>query len=124
MEKQEKKSIIIIDDDANMLRLMNKCLAGYQVATAINKRVALKFLSKRQVDLILLDYEMPEQNGVELLKELRQKPETKHIPVIFMTGTDSVDVISEMKSMVPQGLLEKPLTKEKLLFAVERVIGR
>lgn len=124
MEKQEKKSIIIIDDDANMLRLMNKCLARYQVATAINKRVALKFLSKRQVDLILLDYEMPEQNGVELLKELRQKPETKHIPVIFMTGTDSVDVISEMKSMVPQGLLEKPLTKEKLLFAVERVIGR
>lgn len=124
MERQDKKSIIIIDDDAGMLRLMNKCLEEYQVATAINKRVALKFLSKRPVDLILMDYEMPEQNGVELLKELRQNPKTQHTPVIFMTGTDSEEAIMEMKSMVPQDLLEKPLTKEKLLFAVERVLGR
>ena len=123
MGEQEMKSIIIIDDDVAMLRLMNKCLAGYQVATAINKTIALKFLEKRQVDLILLDYEMPEQNGVELLKELRQKPEMKQIPVIFMTGTDSTDSISQMKSMEPQDLLEKPITKERLLSTVERVIG-
>ena len=66
---------------------------------------------------------MPEQNGVELLKELRQKPEMKQIPVIFMTGTDSTDSISQMKSMEPQDLLEKPITKERLLSTVERVIG-
>lgn len=70
-----------------MLKLIKRYLDdSYDIATAINGKVALKFLESKMTNLILLDYEMPGENGPAILEKLRGNPSTAQIPVIFLTG--------------------------------------
>ena len=119
-----KKHILAVDDDPVMLKLMNEHLHGlYEVASAINGKVALKFLETHTPDLILLDYEMPGLSGPELLAIIRKDSSKENIPVIFMTGASDNDRIAALLSMKPQGYLTKPVDKELLLDKVKELIG-
>ncbi len=119
-----RKHILVVDDDVRMLRLIKKYLENnYDVATAINGRVALKFLEAKHTDLVLLDYEMPLDNGAAVLEKIRQNPKTKDLPVVFLTGVSSKEKIQEVLQMRPQGYLLKPINKQKLLFTIEKNIG-
>ena len=120
----KRKHILVVDDDVRMLRLIKKYLENnYDVATAINGRVALKFLESKHTDLVLLDYEMPLDNGAAVLEKIRQNPKTKDLPVVFLTGVSSTEKIHEVLQMRPQGYLLKPINKQKLLFTIEKNIG-
>ena len=121
----KKKHILVIDDDPMMLKLVNEQLhERYNVATAISGKLALTFLNKKQTDLILLDYEMPGDNGVEVLKKLRSNPATKDIPVVFLTGVSNYNAIKEVIDMKPQGYLLKPIDSENLLKVIMDVLGK
>ena len=118
-----RKHILVIDDDPMMLKLIREYLrADYQVATAINGRTAHKFLETRSTDLILLDYEMPGDNGPTVLKQLRENPNTASIPVIFLTGITERDKIQEALSHKPQGYMLKPVDHDKLMQAVRKFV--
>ena len=93
------------------------------MATAVSGRVALKFLERRTTDLILLDYIMPEENGLSILEKLRAKEATKDIPVIFLTGVTERKKIKEALILKPQGYLLKPVDRDKLLEEIEKLIG-
>ena len=125
IEMMKKKHILVIDDDPMMLKLVNEQLhEKYNVATAISGKLALSFLEKKETDLILLDYEMPVDNGVEVLKKLRANPATKDIPVVFLTGVSSYAAIKEVVDMKPQGYLLKPIDSEGLLKVIMDVLGK
>lgn len=82
-----RKHILVVDDDSSVLKLVKGYLSSkYDVATAKSGKVALKFLETKTTDLILLDYEMPEDNGAAVLRKLRAIDKTKNLPVIFLTG--------------------------------------
>lgn len=118
------KHILVIDDDPMMLRLLkNELKDEYNVATAVNGKIALNFLTRKKTDLILLDYEMPEENGVEVLKKLRANETTKDIPVVFLTGINSREKIEKVLSMKPQGYLLKPIECDKLMEIIHKLIG-
>ncbi len=118
-----RKHILVIDDDPMMLKLIREYLkADYQVATAINGRTAHKFLETRTTDLILLDYEMPGDNGPVVLKQLRENPATANIPVIFLTGITERDKIQEALAQKPQGYMLKPIDHDKLMVAVKKFL--
>ena len=86
-EKRNRKQILIVDDDATMLKAMKEHLIDqYNVATAINGKVAMKYLEKRKPDLVLLDYEMPNENGSEVLAKIRANKNLEDLPVVFLTG--------------------------------------
>ncbi len=122
-EGSDKKHILVIDDDPMMLKLIREYLkADYQVATAINGRTAHKFLETRSTDLILLDYEMPGDNGPVVLKQLRENPATASIPVIFLTGITERDKIQEALAQKPQGYMLKPIDHDKLMVAVKKFL--
>ena len=127
-ENQEdinKKHILVVDDDPMMLKLVNEYLyERFTVATAISGKVALSFLEKKHTDLILLDYEMPEANGVQVLRKIRANPKTKDIPVVFLTGVSSYNSIKEIISMKPQGYHLKPVNRENLLKVIMDVLGK
>lgn len=125
-DKQKKRyHILIIDDDSNMLRTMKEQLhERYDVATAISGKIALKFLEKRRTDLILLDYEMPVDNGPAVLEQLRNNETTKGIPVLFLTGVSKREKIQQVLALKPQGYLLKPIDKEKLIAAIESTLAR
>lgn len=120
----EKKHVLVVDDDANMLKLIKHYLEDtYDVATALNGKLAVRFLSKKHTDLILLDYEMPEGSGDEVLVAVRQFDKTKDIPVLFLTGVSDPQKIKKVLAFKPQGYLLKPIDQQKLLEAVKEQIG-
>ena len=118
------KHILVIDDDPRMLKVVKGQMdEEYDVATAISGKIAFKFLQRHSTDLILLDYEMPEENGPEVLKKLRENQEWAKIPVVFLTGVDRSDVVKKVLDMKPQGYLLKPIDHQKLIATVKRLIG-
>ena len=119
-----RKHILVVDDNAMMLKMLKEHLHDkYDVATAASGRVALKFLERKTTDLILLDYEMPEESGAAVLEQLRASEATKDIPVIFLTGVTDTKKIKEALSLKPQNYLLKPVDREKLLDTIAKEIG-
>ena len=115
----EKKHILVIDDNPMMLKVIRESLRDkYEVATAISGKIARRYLASKSVDLILLDYEMPEENGSEVLEKLRQHEATKRIPVIFLTGVKEKAKIQKVLQLKPQGYLLKPIEQDKLIEAI------
>lgn len=118
------KHILVVDDNPLMLRSIKELLKDkYDIATAVSGKLALKFLQNKTTDLILLDYEMPEENGPAVLEKLRANELTKNIPVIFLTGITEQNKIHEALVLKPQGYLLKPVDHEKLLSAISKCIG-
>ena len=119
-----KKHILVVDDNPMMLKVIKESLRDkYEVATAINGKIARKYLTNKSVDLILLDYEMPEENGPEVLEKLRQDEATKDIPVIFLTGVKDKSKIQTVLQLRPQGYLLKPIEHDKLIEAIKNQFG-
>ena len=123
-EQQRRKHVLVIDDDPGMLKIIKEHLhENYDVATAISGKIAYKFLENKKTDLILLDYEMPNENGLQVLQNLRNNEELASIPVLFLTGINDREKIKKVMMMKPQGYLLKPIDKEKLLGTIEQFIG-
>lgn len=119
-----RKHILVVDDNAMMLKMLKEHLHDqYDVATAASGRVALKFLERKTTDLILLDYEMPDESGPDVLEKLRASDMTKDIPVIFLTGVTDAKKIKEALSLNPQSYLLKPVDRDKLLDTITKTIG-
>ncbi len=124
LEKEQRKHILVIDDSSEMLKMIKEQLRdAYDVATAISGKIAIKFLEKKKTDLILLDYEMPGENGPEVLEKLRANDATKNIPVIFLTGVKERDKIQQVLAMKPQGYLLKPIEHEKLINTIKSIFS-
>ena len=123
-EEERRKHILVVDDDSSILKLLKEYLAErYDVATAISGKVALKFLETKRTDLVLLDYEMPIENGPAVLEKIRDNGKTKNLPVVFLTGVTEREKIMEVLSMKPQGYLVKPVDMEKLSSTIKGILG-
>lgn len=119
-----RQHILVVDDAPLMLKMLKQHLhEDYDVATAVSGKIAIKFLERKKTDLILLDYEMPGENGPEVLAKLRANEATKDIPVVFLTGVSEREKIQEALEMRPQGYLLKPIDHEKLLDTIKKIIG-
>lgn len=115
--------IMIIDDAPGMLKAIKEHLGSeYEVATAISGKIALKYLQNKTVDLILLDYEMPEEDGPAVFEKLLANPKTANIPVVFLTGINDSAKIQKALSLKPKGYLLKPVDKETLLAKVHEIL--
>ena len=119
-----RKHILIVDDDSSVLKLLKTYLGErYDVATAINGKVAMKFLESKRTDLVLLDYEMPGENGATVLSQIRDNPRTQNLPVIFLTGVTVRAKIQEVLALKIQGYLLKPIDMEKVASTIKGVLG-
>ncbi len=120
----QRTHILVVDDDPLMLKMLKEQLRDdYDVATAVSGKIAMKFLERKKTSLILLDYEMPGENGPEILEKIRANEATKDIPVIFLTGVSDSDKIQEALALKPQSYLLKPVDHEKLMRAITKIIG-
>lgn len=92
----EQALILMVDDTPQNLQVLRSTLkqAGYRLAAANSGQLALRFLQKQTPDLILLDVIMPEMNGFEVCRQIKQQETFKDVPVIFLTArTDKEDVL-------------------------------
>ncbi|MCM1092077.1 MAG: response regulator [Butyrivibrio sp.] len=121
--ESEKKRILVVDDDPLMLKIIKEHLhASYEVGTALNGKIAMKFLEKKTVDLILLDYEMPDEKGPEVLQKIHDNESTKDIPVLFLTGVTEKKKIQQALIQKPQGYILKPINKDKLMESIKKFV--
>jgi len=122
VDVNKPKQVLVIDDDPLMLKIIKNILQyKYDVATAISGKVALKYLSTRKADIIILDYEMPEMSGSEVYNRLKMDKHTAKIPVVFLTGVSDKEKIVDVLSLKPQGYLLKPINNERLIAAIEEL---
>lgn len=120
-EYNRRKTILVIDDDSDFLKVMHSWLKDtYQVDTVRSGREAAKYLSSMRPDLILLDYIMPEQDGYEVMAQIRQNPLTSKIPIIFLTGQNDRTSVMRIINQKPDGYLLKTMKMEELLDALDR----
>jgi len=87
--------IIIIDDDSETLDLLNTFFSslGHQVTTTTNSIDGLKFIATEIFDLVLLDIKLPERDGIEVLKEIKQMD--RNLPVVMITGYKEAEKVIE-----------------------------
>jgi diguanylate cyclase (GGDEF)-like protein len=89
METADKPTILIVDDERLNLAVLNRILSpDYSIITAKNGEAAIRLATSERPSLILLDIILPDTNGFDVLKALKENPETMGIPVIFITGLD------------------------------------
>ncbi|MCM1175267.1 MAG: response regulator [Blautia sp.] len=116
--------ILVVDDDPLMLKMLKEQLReDYDVATAVNGKIAMKFLERKKTDLILLDYEMPEESGPKVLEKIRANAATKDVPVIFLTGVSDRGKIQEALALKPQSYLLKPVDHEMLRSTITKFVS-
>lgn len=93
MGKKQDYTVLAVDDNLLNLKLIEKALTkeGYRVFIADNGPEARAVAKREKPDLVLLDIEMPGENGFDVIEKLKDDPETNAIPVIFLTGVIEVD---------------------------------
>ncbi len=117
--------ILVVDDNAMILRNIKSVLeTKYTVAVAPSGVHAFISMGKKMPDLILLDYEMPNMNGKEVMEKLQEDEELREIPVIFLTGADSKEIVMELLALKPAGYILKPADSQMLLDRIFEIVGK
>ena len=120
---QDKKSaeILAIDDTPANLEVITETLssAGYAIAAATSGKRALKRLQTYIPDLILLDVKMPEIDGFEICRQIKENPNTAGIPIIFITALSDSESITKGFSLGAVDYITKPFQELELLARVQ-----
>ena len=117
--------ILVVEDVPNILELLDVTLRfkGYPVVTASNGEEALELVSKKEPALVITDIMMPKMDGYTLAFNLRRKPETSHIPIIFLSATYVTPEDKEFAmNLGAVRFLEKPVDTEDFLLTVAEVL--
>lgn len=116
--KRRTFTLLMVDDEPNVIDVLKKSFfeSGYRILTASSGTEALKVLAKEPVDVALIDYMMPEMNGMELLERMTQ--EYPHVMVVMLTGYGGVkEAVSAIKAGAVD-FLEKPFVTDALLARI------
>ncbi len=118
--------ILVVDDEEDILELVRYNLAreGYRVVCAASGEQALNKAGAETFDLILLDLMLPGIDGLEVAKKLKNKPETRHIPIIMLTAKgEEADIVTGLE-LGADDYVTKPFSPRILLARVKAVIRR
>ena len=119
----DKNTILVVDDDkTNLILAQNILTPRYRIAASNSGSTALKYLENHLPDLILLDINMPEMDGFEVLEHIRQNEETKSIPVIFLTADNLAETEIKCFQMGAMDYVTKPFVPDILLSRVDKTM--
>ena len=120
-----KAKLLVIDDNAFICKLMASRLAAndYEVIIATSGAEGLTKAAEEKPDLILLDFTMPDMDGLTVGSKLKSGDKTRNIPIIMVTArSEHSVVVKAMETFAPSAYITKPFNPEKLLSEVERVL--
>ncbi|MBW8073037.1 MAG: response regulator [Ferrovum sp.] len=119
------KSILTVDDSASIRQMVGFALsgAGYEVIEAEDGQDGLDKARQMTVDLVLTDQNMPNMDGLTLIKNLRMLPTYQNIPILMLTTESSDAMKSQGRAAGATGWLVKPFDPQKLLEVVKKCIG-
>ena len=115
-----KHTVLAVDDIPMNLLLISKILSrlNINISTAANGKEALDLIAKQKPSLVLLDLMMPEIDGYEVLRRLRENPETKELRVVVLSALNSNEDIVKGFNLGANDFITKPIILEKLTSCV------
>ncbi len=117
------KTIMLVDDSTSIRNLLKNSLIGtYSVLEAEHGKDALAKLDGAKVDLFLLDVNMPEMDGIELLEEIKKLSAYKDTPVLMLTTETKEELRTKGRELGASGWIVKPCETDKLLAAIQKVL--
>jgi response regulator RpfG family c-di-GMP phosphodiesterase len=120
-----KPVIVAVDDTEFVLMSIKSGLEGkYDVHTFPNGIEAMDYISNNPVDLVLLDYDMPEMTGYEVLMKIRHLRGKSDIPAIFLTGVIHERMEQEMRTRGAQDYIRKPIDFAVLRQHIETLLKK
>jgi CheY-like chemotaxis protein len=120
-----RPSVVVVDDDEILCKLVTVALADVQIESrcSTSAREALRMLRESRPDLILMDIDLPDSDGIELTRLVRTLPGYAKVPIVMVTGRGDKDAVMNSMGAGAAGFLVKPLTREKLYAQVNAVLG-
>lgn len=116
----EKKKILAVDDNAVNLAAIEQTLQDeYEIIPMVAGKRAIKYLGVEKVDLILLDVQMPDMDGIRTLEEIRKLDNGWTVPVIFLTATNDSDVSAAGARLGIMDYITKPFDGTDLKKRIE-----
>ncbi len=120
--RDAKKRVLAVDDTAVVLARISDTLRNdYDVITVNSGARALKYLELEKPDLILLDIQMAQMDGIETLRKIRSKKDQEDIPVIMLTGVEDKDFVLASAKLGIRDYILKPFSSEELLRRIQGV---
>ncbi len=118
------KTILVVDDSASLRQVVNIALssAGYEVIEACDGVDALRKLDGRKIHLIISDVNMPNMDGITLVKEVKLKAEYKFTPIIMLTTESQEEKKAQGQAAGARAWVVKPFQPAQMLAAVAKLI--
>ena len=118
------KRCLIVDDSASMRQLVSFTVkdAGYDVLVAENGKDALAKLGGSKVDVVITDLNMPEMDGITLIRQLRGMDEYKFVPIVMLTTEAQEAKKQEGRAAGASGWIVKPFVPDRLLEVVRKFV--
>ena len=119
------KTIMTVDDSASVRQMVTFTLrdAGYTVIEACDGKDALSKVENQPLNMVLTDLNMPNLDGIGLIRALRANPACKFIPIIMLTTESQTERKQEGKAAGATGWIVKPFKPEQLIAVVKKVLG-
>ncbi len=122
---KSKKNVLVVDDDPGVVASLEDLLQseGVVVQTAANGVQAMESITRNPPDIVLLDLVMPEMDGFALIGKIREAPETRHLPLIVLTGKDLTQEESVQLNKTVRNVMQKGLgDKQEILKQVDAAL--
>lgn len=118
-------TILTVDDTASMRQMISFTLnsVGHEVIQACDGKEALQLLQGKKIDLVIADVNMPNMDGIALVKSLREQAEYKFTPILMLTTESQESKRQQGKVAGATGWIVKPFNPEQLLNVVKKVLG-
>ena len=119
------KTIMTADDSASVRQMVSFTLkqAGYEVVEAVDGKDALQQLNARKVDMIITDLNMPNLDGIGLIKGARALHACRFVPIVMLTTESQESRKQEGKAAGATGWIVKPFSPDQLISVVKKVLG-
>lgn len=116
-----QRCILVVDDNEADRMLVQRMVEkmGHRILIAEDGNIGFEMAKAKKPDLILSDCRMPEKDGITMCKQLKGDPETKNIPLVFLTGVDSPATVVECFDMGVENYMCKPINPKILTSQIE-----
>ena len=123
---KQRSSVLVVEDEADIatLILYNLDRAGFDVTTAMDGEEALLITREQRFDLILLDWMLPLVSGIEICRQLRQRPDTKGVPIIMLTARGEENARIQGLNAGADDYVTKPFSPKELIARIHAVLRR
>lgn len=119
------KVIMTVDDSASIRQMVSFTLkeAGYSVVEAVDGQDALSKLGNNSINMLITDLNMPNMDGITLIRNVRANSATKFIPIVMLTTESQADKKMQGKAAGATGWIVKPFNQDQLVGVVKKVLG-